>query len=338
MWSYLYPGWGGRQPVAYVGDRPYRHPDDEIVGRRPVVGILDTGCGRHPWLDDLVQSDVEVNGQPIGYQGDFTSPEVHPDQAGPLDGVFDALSGHGTFIAGLVHQTCPDADILSWRVVPSEGPIVESDLIIALTQIAELAKRYRHGQPGGHALDVLNLSMGYYHEEPQDAAFDPIMLGILNILSDNGVVVVASAGNGSTTRPCYPAAFSRSTMQLPVVSVGALNPNNRTDALFSNTGGWVKVYRRGASVLSTFPVTFKGGLEPMARTVVGMRMRETIDPDDFSGGFGLWSGTSFAAPIAAGEIAAALVGKLELHGVVDEPAAAVSTARAAVGECFPPGE
>ena len=51
---------------------------------------------------------------------------------GPLDGVIDPLSGHGTFIAGLVHQACPDADILGWRVVPSEGPIVESDLVAAL--------------------------------------------------------------------------------------------------------------------------------------------------------------------------------------------------------------
>jgi subtilisin family serine protease len=127
-------------------------------------------------------------------------------------------------------------------------------------------------------------------------------------------------------------------MQLPVVSVGALNPNNRTDALFSNTGGWVKVYRRGAAVLSTFPVTFKGGLEPTARTVVRYRMRETIDPDDFSGGFGLWSGTSFAAPIAAGELAGALVGKLEVDGAVEEPATAVNTARAAIDECFPPGD
>ncbi len=31
-----------------------------------------------------------------------------------------------------------------------------------------------------------------------------------------------------------------------------------------------------------------------------------MDPDDFSSGFGVWSGTSFAAPVLAGEVAAAL--------------------------------
>jgi hypothetical protein len=35
-------------------------------------------------------------------------------------------------------------------------------------------------------------------------------------------------------------------------------------------------------------------------------MRATIDPDDFHSGFGVWSGTSFAAPVLAGQIAAQL--------------------------------
>jgi hypothetical protein len=66
-------------------------------------------------------------------------------------------------------------------------------------------------------------------------------------------------------------------------------------------------------------------------------MRETIDPDDFSGGFAVWSGTSFAAPVAAGELACALVGKLEVSGKVDDPDTAIGIARVAVGECFPIG-
>ena len=48
--SYGVPGSGGRQPMMYVGPAPVRRTDDEIVGRRPVVATLDTGCGKHDWL------------------------------------------------------------------------------------------------------------------------------------------------------------------------------------------------------------------------------------------------------------------------------------------------
>ena len=89
-----------------------------------------------------------------------------------------------------------------------------------------------------------------------------------------------------------------------MVSVGALNPNG-TDALFSNAGPWVRAYAPGASVMSTLP-QFQGGLEPAARTEAYQRVRESIDPDDFTGTFALWSGTSFAAPLFAGRVATRL--------------------------------
>jgi subtilisin family serine protease len=209
---------------------------------------------------------------------------------------------------------------------------VESDLVAVLNQIAELPRRYRAGEPDGHALDVLNLSMGYYHETPEDAlTFDPVMLQVLAKLNDNGTVVVASAGNDATSRPRFPAAFAQVVAgRQPhlVVSVGALNPNG-TDALFSNTGSWVSTYRPGAAVVSTMP-PFQGGYEPMARTSKTGRTREAIDPDDFTGGFGVWSGTSFSAPIAAALVAQALLGQLELNGQIEDAVTAVAKGRGAI--------
>ena len=93
--------------------------------------------------------------------------------------------------------------------------------------------------------------------------------------------------------------------QLPILSVGALNPNKQTDALFSNAGYWVRSFVEGAAVMSTVP-KFQGGLQPIARAVAFGRVRENIDPDDFRGGFRVWSGTSFAAPLMAGRLAAEL--------------------------------
>jgi subtilisin family serine protease len=294
-------------------------PDEEVSGRRPVVALLDTGCGAHPWLDPVVRKDVDLDGTAIGYTDPVTDPERWGDLVGQLDGMIDPLSGHGTFIAGLVHQACPDADILSWRVVPSAGPIVESDWIASLAQIAELVRRHAAGEPGGHPIDVLSLSMGYYHETPEDLLFDPTLSDILLDITSHGTLVVCSAGNDATSRPCFPAAFgpwSDGNGPLPaghdappLVAVGALNPNGKTDALFSNVGPWVRAYVPGASVMSTFP-KFQGGLLPVARTSAFGRLRESIDPDDYRGGFGVWSGTSFAAPLLAGRLTAALCAEL----------------------------
>ena len=89
--------------------------------------------------------------------------------------------------------------------------------------------------------------------------------------------------------------------RLPIVAVGALNPN-ASEALFSNTGRWVRAWASGASVVSTMP-PLQGGYLPRARIKYDGHIREDIDPDDFTGQFAVWSGTSFSAPLVAGRIA-----------------------------------
>jgi subtilisin family serine protease len=296
-----------------------------------VVAVLDTGCYPHFWFDGVVNTKTKLDKHPIGLTDPRTDPELHGDLTGPFDGSVDRIAGHGTFITGLVHQACPDAEILAWRGIPATEPMIESKWLNTLAQIAELARRHRHNEKDGYPIDVLSLSMGYYHENAADAMVDAILGKILDELSRNGVVVVASAGNDSTDRPSYPAAFTPWTDDngpvkarrgvVPVVSVGALNPN-RTDALFTNGGPWVTCYAPGASVMSTMP-PFVGGLQPIARTIVEGRVRESIDPDDYRGsidrhhrgGFGLWSGTSFAAPTVAGAVAAVLSRDLMTPGM-----------------------
>lgn len=212
-----------------------------------MVAVLDTGCGKHRWLNGSVVTDCRLDGQLVGMAPPDPDPQVTGDGTGPLDGAVDAAAGHGTFIAGLIRQRCREAEILSIRVVHSDGVVIESDLIDALTEIGEIARRHAAGQgPKSDArpIDVLNLSLGYYHETPTDELFDPTLYRLLEFLGRCGTVVVAAAGNDATARPTSPAAFSPYPGGLieqpvkacvPVVSVGAENPD-KTVALFSTVG------------------------------------------------------------------------------------------------------
>ncbi|KYH43255.1 S8/S53 family peptidase [Branchiibius sp. NY16-3462-2] len=320
--SYLAAGQGGREPIRFLGPAPDRGPDHGRTTRRPSVGILDSGCGEHAWLTDVRRHVLGASGQPIGETDPATDPEIHPDLHGPLDDTVDVFSGHGTFMAGIVRQTCPSADIVSWRLVGADGTIAESELIRALNQIADLL------ESGTRALDVLVLALGFYHESPEYAQIGALLFETLLRIRRAGTVVVCSAGNDCTDAPFYPAAFATwnddHTMGSPVrdaaplISVGALNPNG-TVALFSNSGPWVTCYAPGASVMSTTPAT-RGGLEPVARAEAYGLIRETIDPDDSTSGFAVWSGTSFAAPYVAGAIADRLQDELPASDRPTQPA------------------
>jgi serine protease len=143
--------------------------------------------------------------------------------------------------------------------------------------------------------------------------------------------VVAAAGNGATTLPFWPAALADRHPDggAPLTSVGALNPNDGTVAAFSNTGSWVHAYRCGVAVVSTMPVTFDGSLQGalLVPATPGQPARGTPDPDDYSSGFAVWNGSSFASPTCAGQVARLLC-DTESHS---DPAQRVELAAKVVG-------
>lgn len=323
--TYLIPGTGGRQVVDYVGPAPHRTVEILPGGRRPVVAVLDTGCGEHPWLPDgIVTRYPKVEGVVLGINDLSTDPEVTGNVAGPYDGELDAAAGHGTFIAGIIRQLAPEADIISIRVADSQGELLESAYMMAIRALVKGMEL--PPEQGGRKIDVINLSLGYYHETPEDGLFDHTLSQILVAARTRGCAVVCSAGNDATDRPTFPAAlwdwkdpeFAVASPEgaAPHVAVGALNPNG-TMALFSNVGEWVTTYAPGTSVLSVSP-PFRGGMQAAVRDDRYGWRRETVDPDDYSGGFALWSGTSFAAPYVAGMLARAITARLMAGEESDE--------------------
>jgi subtilisin family serine protease len=193
-----------------------------------------------------------------------------------------------------------------------DGVVPESCLINTLTLLlARHVEAMANQDPTG-IVDVLSLSLGYYHESPSDTLMDGPLGALLADYGRYGVAVIAAAGNATTLAPMYPAGFAAQTTgfspdRVPLASVGALNPDGSTVAYYSNAGTWVSTHRPGSSLVSTFPTDAGASAQASARVDFAGRTRSTQDPDDFRSGFCTWSGTSFAAPVLAGQVAAALV-------------------------------
>jgi hypothetical protein len=336
--SYVYSGGDTRAPVTVSLDAPARRSLGDCGSRRPVVAVLDTGVRAHPWLDvvpdplyryrtvpdgfvavdEAMQEAIYLEGRWAASHGDeprqlIRGPWDTPVTDDPLIGELGDASGHGSFIAGIVRQVAPDAQVLAVRIMHSDDVVAEGDLISALSLVAD---RVAFAQAGHmeEMVDVVSLSLGYFDESPADMEYSSGLWQIIELLLGMGVAVVTSAGNSSTSRRCYPAAFALLPGPGPVrvISVGALNPNG-TKALFSNDGGWVRAWAAGAAVVSTFPVDINAGRMPPVRVPVHPHNgnpavdREALDPDDYGSGFATWSGTSFSAPLLAAHIAAQLL-------------------------------
>jgi hypothetical protein len=280
--------------------------------RRPVVVVLDSGLGQHPWFADgsvRIRASTQAAVDAAAATLDDGGPLISGGEDGPvtdptLVGALASHYGHGTFIAGIIRQLAPMAEVHMVRIMHSDGVAYESDLLTALCALLEEARAWAAGDASAEPVDVLSLSLGYFHEDGD--TLSPSLLAALDELTDLGVTVVSAAGNFGTGRPFYPAGFAPRYAEragAPLLSVGALNPNESI-ALFSDDGAWVNAMATGAAMVSAFPVTARGSRQPDYS--LGDGARQGLDPDDYSSGFAVWSGTSFASAAAAGAVAAQL--------------------------------
>jgi hypothetical protein len=298
----------GRGPVALAGPEPRRRTSRY----QPRVVVLDTGVGKHPWFDaDPAITTVRLSDRTVGPQVDpGVSTEATTRTGALIDnamlGTLGTDAGHGTFIAGLLRQACPEAEIVALAVMGADGIVPETTLADALSVVMQKQLE----QPGW--ADAVVLSLGYYSEDVDDEKYNVRIKDILLDLGRAGVAVFCAAGNDATARPSYPAAFATDSAftdhpaVVPLSSVAALNPNGSV-AAFSNYGTWVTSSSLGVNVVSTIPIDADGSQSASyLLPSPGSRSRSALDPDNFTSGFASWSGTSFAAPILAGKYLSAL--------------------------------
>jgi hypothetical protein len=196
-------------------------------------------------------------------------PGTDDENAVEPSGYFAQEGGHGTFIDGVIMRVAPTLRIRHAKVLDPEG--VGDDATITLCVATCPAP-------------VINLSLGGYTADDQP----PTGLASAMAKLGNSAVVVAAAGNNGSPRKFWPAAFG------PVVAVGALDTTSGGPQLasWSNYGDWVDVYAPGVNVRSTY----LDGDWKLATDPAPWHLR----------GWAHWSGTSFAAPQVAAQIAMAI--------------------------------
>lgn len=172
------------------------------------------------------------------------------------DTIPEDRDGHGTHVSGIVNTLCPNCSILPVKVL---------DLFAGDDLTISRGIKYAASQ----GADVINMSLG-------GSAPSTVLCNSVQQAIDNGITVVASAGNGASEEIGYPAACDSR-----VVVVGAVDMYDNP-AWFSNRGDLVDTWAPGFYVWSTLP--------PF-----------NSEPDE-GGRYGMSSGTSMSAPVVAGAV------------------------------------
>ena len=246
------------------------------------VAVLDTGTdGAHPALFGRL-----IPGW------DFVDDDGDTSEVGSEE---DPGFGHGTHVSGLVALVAPQAQIMPVRVLDAAG----MGNLWVLAEALMYAVDPDNNPFTDDGVQVINLSLGTINRSDVlrtvvglvtcavvDAALEAPNPGLdpdIDITdpgydedrdrcsNSRGAVVIAAAGNdGSKKSRQYPAAAGVYGM----LTVGASNSLHAV-ADFSNYGSWVDIVAPGEGITSLIP----------------------------GAGYGVWSGTSMAAPFAAGTAA-----------------------------------
>jgi len=220
--------------------------------------------GASEWLDMQQwssETSSETGAEPDGVVQQQSAAILDQQSAAILDGRPCGAFGHGTMTSGLVHLAAPSAKILPLKAFSANGTGYLSNIVAALYYAVQ------------HKANVVNMSFDL-------STPSPALSQAVSYASHANVVLVAAAGNESTSARVYPAAINGYVMGI------ASTTDWDARSSFSNYGSadvWIAA--PGEYVISTFP----------------------------GGSYAAASGTSFSSPLVAGTASLLLSAKSGLN-------------------------
>ncbi len=260
-----------------------------------IVAIIDSGVLLgHPDLQgqfsadggyDFIQDDnISQDREP----GIDNNPDDPGDRAAPGG----KSSFHGTHVAGTVAAAtsfgddgigvagvAPGVKIMPLRVLGVGGG-TGYDIFQAIRYAAGLSNN--SGTVPAQKADIINLSLG-------GGPFIQEMQDLITQIRNDGMVIVAAAGNSRTSTPTYPASYDG------VISVSAVDINKQL-AEYSNSGSAIDVSAPGGNTARD--INGDGRPDGILSTI-GDDSGDSIKLDVYSE----YQGTSMAAPHMAGVVA-----------------------------------
>jgi len=269
---------------------------DELVkisnnGEKIIVAVLDSGVDLdHPELEDhLWKNKAECNKDPnIDHDGNKLKGDCHgwnfteaidsPLAKNPQD-----LDGHGTHVSGIIAAEKNEKGIVG---------VAENVLIMPIKVLkdtdsqTEISSSEAFARGIIYAVDngarIINMSLGWPRSLETKYLRDAVTYAL-----DQGVIIVAAAGNNNSTEPLFPCSYEG------VICVASSSLDGKFSG-FSNYGGHVDLVAPGEGILSLHPTNF--------------------EPELFSApGFEIRSGTSQSAPFVSGLIARVLSTQSDLR-------------------------
>lgn len=209
-----------------------------------IVAVIDTGVlVSHPDLkDQLVQGYDFISGPDNALDGDGI--DDNPDDPGDtsagssgnfhgthVSGTIAAASNNGIGVSGIAWGS----RIMPLRVLGLYGGTTY-DIIQALRYAGGLEND--SGTYPSQPADIINMSFG-------STEYSQAEYSVITTLKEAGIILVAAAGNESTSQKAYPAAYSG------VFAVGAATIT-KTAAWYSNYGSWIDLVAPGGDTSLDF--------------------------------------------------------------------------------------